>query len=297
MGDLERFVPVSNGTRIFARERGSGPPILLCDGLGCDGYIWNALLPDLAQDHRVIHWNYRGHGRSDPPSSHADLAVDVMVSDLIAILDAFEVERATVFGHSMGVQLVLQAALDHPERFCGLVLMCGSYGRPLDTFHHNDQLRYLFPSIFKLHQRFSTLTQRLWSAVNDNPIIWDIARHLEMDADKIARDTVRPYFEHLASMDLTVFLATLDQVRLHTVEPRLRELTAPTLVVAGEKDTFTPVWLSRRMARLIADSELLVLDSGSHVAPLEQPELVGIRVRRFLDRVEGPKGTRRASGN
>ena len=57
----------------------------------------------------------------------------------------------------------------------------------------------------------------------------------------------------------------------------------PILIIAGQKDTFTPAWLSRRMARLVPDAQMLLVPLGTHVAPLEQPELIELRLSRFLE--------------
>jgi pimeloyl-ACP methyl ester carboxylesterase len=122
------------------------------------------------------------------------------------------------------------------------------------------------------------------------------AMHAEVEGRLLTRRSFKPYFKHLASMDVSVFVGMLDKVRHHTVEDRLHEISAPTLIVAGQNDTFTPAWLSRRMVRLIPDSELLMVPLGSHVAPLEQPELIELRLTRFLEdrlRADKPRPRRR----
>ena len=63
--DRERFVEAEDGTRLFVEERGEGDPaIVLTDGIGCDGFAWRYLVPRLSERHRVVHWHFRGHGRS-----------------------------------------------------------------------------------------------------------------------------------------------------------------------------------------------------------------------------------------
>jgi pimeloyl-ACP methyl ester carboxylesterase len=70
----------------------------------------------------------------------------------------------------------------------------------------------------------------------------------------------------------------------HSAEEWLTEIDVPVLVVAGEKDTFTPASLSNWMVKQIPDGELMMVAGGSHVAPIEQPELVGERIRAFVER-------------
>jgi pimeloyl-ACP methyl ester carboxylesterase len=109
-----------------------------------------------------------------------------------------------------------------------------------------------------------------------------------------ARDFA-PYFEHLAGMDVQIFTRLLERLQEHSVEDRLEHIRVPTLVIAGERDTFTPVWLSHRMQMLIPDSEILVVPGGTHVAPLELPELLALRLERFFDERIRP-GLRRRRG-
>ncbi|MEM6732057.1 MAG: alpha/beta hydrolase, partial [Myxococcota bacterium] len=281
MKERERFITVGDGQRLFSTEVGAGPPVLLCDGLGCDGYIWQHLRPALAREHRVIHWHYRGHGKSDSPRVWSELAVPTLIRDMIAVLDAYEVERCTLIGHSMGVQVILQAAVDHPQRFDAVIPMCGSYGRPLDTFYGTDTMLHVLPVVLEASERFTGLGQRLWSAVNEWPVAREFARTREMGA--VAFEQVRPYFEHMAGMDMRVFFRTLAHLRDHSVEGALDQIRMPTLIIAGEHDSFTPVWLSRKMARLIPNAELVVVSGGSHVTPLEEPGLVEEHVLEFLD--------------
>jgi pimeloyl-ACP methyl ester carboxylesterase len=99
----------------------------------------------------------------------------------------------------------------------------------------------------------------------------------------VRQSDLGPYFQHLAGMDPRVFARVATSANDHTVEERLGEVAAPTLIIAGERDTFTPVWLSRRMHTLTPGSELMVVPGGTHVAPLEIPELLHLRVERFLD--------------
>jgi pimeloyl-ACP methyl ester carboxylesterase len=298
----ERWVRSFDDTELFVRVSGTGTgvPIVLCDGLGCDGFIWRKLKPTLEQTHTVVRWHYRGHGQSKRPKELTALGIDALRRDLLADLDDLAADRAILFGHSMGVQVILDAAIECPERVVGLVPVCGSYGRPLDTFHDNGILNIAFPWLRDLVRRHPRLAQRLWTATMTSELSYQFAMRAEVDGRLLTRATFKPYFDHLAAMDVRVFTSMLDQVREHTVEHRLHEVNVPALIVAGERDTFTPVWLSRRMARLIRGAELLAVPCGTHVAPLEQPELVELRVQKFLrerlaDAIR-PTRRRKASG-
>ena len=278
----ERFVRSFDGTQLFVSRDGSGPPVLLCDGIGCDGFILRYLRPALRDQYTLIHWHYRGHGESEAPRDPDALGISELRGDLIAVLDALGLERVVLVGYSMGVQLALDFAVRFPGRVAGLVPMCGSYGHPLDTFHDTSLANTLFPYLEALVRRFPEGAQRLWSGLLRSELAYQYGVHFEVEGRLLAREDFQPYFDHLARMDVGIFFRMLEKVRHHSVGQRLHEVSAPTLVVAGERDTFTPVWLSRRMQRLIPGSEILVVPFGTHTAPLEMPELVCMRVSKFL---------------
>jgi pimeloyl-ACP methyl ester carboxylesterase len=73
----------------------------------------------------------------------------------------------------------------------------------------------------------------------------------------------------------------------HTAYDHLPLVKVPTLIVAGTEDTFTPYWLSEEMHARIAGSELLTVPGGTHVAPIEHPELIALRLEKFLAALPG----------
>ena len=108
-----------------------GPtPILLCDGIGCDGYVWRRLRPALT-DCRVLHPHYRGHGRTAAPRDPTRVAIADLADDMVAVLDDARVDQAVLCGHSMGVQVALETRRRHPGRGAGLILIFGAPGNPL----------------------------------------------------------------------------------------------------------------------------------------------------------------------
>lgn len=281
----EQYIPSFDGTPVFVSRGGEGVPVVLCDGLGCDGFIWRYLKPRLAERHHVVHWNYRGHGRTRVPWDHPHLGIDTMRRDLLTLLDELELPQVVLLGHSMGVQVIFEFALQHPDRVLGVVPICGSYGRPLDTFHDNRALGVAFPYLHAGVRRFPRASQLFWNVANTLDLTYELATRLEVDGRVVSRPDFQPYFDHLRRMDIRTFMRVLDDVRHHTVEDRLPQLRAPTLIIAGDRDTFTPVWLSRRMARIIPGAELLVVPHGSHIAPIEHREVLEMRVERFLRRI------------
>jgi pimeloyl-ACP methyl ester carboxylesterase len=277
------FLTVPDGASLYYQVQGEGEPgVVLCDGLGCDGFVWKYLAPYLAREHRLLRWHYRGHGRSSLPRERERIGMLYTCDDLCRVMDAAGLDKAVLFGHSMGVQVALEFHRRCPSRVLGLVLACGSYGTPLDTFHDADWLKQLFPLIRFTVERFPRHVAQLIRALVSTEVAMQVALAVELNRSLLSQSDLVPYFTHLANMDPVVFVRTLESAAHHSAWDHLPHVHVPTLVIAGEHDKFTPAWLSRRMAAHIPHAELLMVPEGSHVAPLEHQQLVESRVERFL---------------
>jgi pimeloyl-ACP methyl ester carboxylesterase len=280
-----------DGTRLHWTEVGSGSPaVLLTDGIGCAGFVWRHLESALARRHRIIHWNYRGHGRSARPRDPYRVTVDDCVEDLLCVLDAAGEPRAVLVGHSMGVQVSLEVHRRAPERVVALLLVCGAPGHPLDTFHDSTALKLVFPFARGAVERHPTLARIVFKAVVPTEFAIELALTHEVNRARVDRADLVRYFGDLAQIDPLLFVRMLASASETDSADHLPEVDVPTLVLAGEKDSFTPVHLSKAMHTAIPGAELAVVPGGTHITPLEYPALVARHVRRFLARVLGPAG-------
>src|SRR4051795_13001529 len=120
---------------------GSGPAVLLIMGLGLPGAAWWRTVPVLARSARVITFDNRGSGRSDSPSGPYSIAD--MAADAVAVLDAAGVERAHVYGTSMGGMIAQELVLGHPDRVHALVLSATSPGGAAATPPDAETIAFL----------------------------------------------------------------------------------------------------------------------------------------------------------
>lgn len=284
----EGFLQTRDGASLWFEGRGQpgAAPAVLNDGLGCDGFIWRYLWEPLAAKRRVMHWNYRGHGRSGVPDDDSRIGVQYTTEDLALLMDAEQLDSAVLFGHSMGVQVCLEFHRRYPSRVKGLVLICGSYGTPLDTWHDHTLMRVAFPYFKAAVERVPELARVIASRVINTQLAIEVAIRTELNPALIKPNDFAPYMEHLAKMHPLYFVRTLDSLKDHSAWDHLPNVDVPTLVVGGEGDRFTPVWLSQRMADFIPGAEFVYVPGGTHTAPLERPGLVNAAIERFLrDRV------------
>lgn len=282
--DQEIWVESELGTQLWAASVGQGPCVVLCDGLGCDGFIWKHIINDLKRDHQVIRLHYRGHGRSGIPKNLGDMNVPGLANDVARVLDAFGVESCVLAGHSMGVQVLLEHTLyaNPNERIKGLALLCGAAGRPLHSFKNSSVGHSVLPFILRLADIYPGQLRTLWPFLLKNPLALEFARYFEINRFLMSSAEMRPYLDRLAEMEPRVFLAMLEHAAEHSVEPQLHRISLPTLIVAAEHDTFTPLSRSVEMSEEMPNSQLFVLPSATHTGPLEWPELLNLRIRKFL---------------
>ena len=116
----------SSGVKIFYTVQGSGTPVVLIHGLHSSGTMnWTmpGITAALAQNHRVIVMDCRGHGKSDKPETDAAYGT-TMAEDVVALLAHLDIRKAHIVGYSMGGMIALKTAVLHPERVQSL-LLCG----------------------------------------------------------------------------------------------------------------------------------------------------------------------------
>ncbi|MEA2284579.1 MAG: hypothetical protein QOJ21_622 [Solirubrobacteraceae bacterium] len=114
-------VALPDGTRLHVAEAGAGPPLILLHGWPQHWWAWRRLLGPLAQEHRVICPDLRGLGWSDAPPG--DYAKEAWASDVLALLDALDLDGVAIAGHDWGGLVALMAALRAPERLSSVAAM------------------------------------------------------------------------------------------------------------------------------------------------------------------------------
>jgi pimeloyl-ACP methyl ester carboxylesterase len=296
----EKVVIAGDGTRLYARETrtiggmgddkggASGVPMLCANGIGVSTIFWKYLEQHFPQTRPVITWDYRGHGNSEFPRDLDDLTIEASAGDMAKVLAAFGHERAIVLGHSMGCQVIYTFAHLYPEKTAMLVPILGGYGRPVHSFLDAE-----LPSLigFMIGHRLTTLMpnvlqrgqQRMLTGKRGRRIASKLARLSGLvHADRMPQVDLDAYLNHFGSFPPLVFFRMAEKMASHTAEPWLPSITAPALVIAGERDLFTPLHLSELAADRMPNARLFVLQEGSHAAIVEQPELIHAEIEATI---------------
>ena len=278
------FAAGRDGTRIHVRRQSGPSPVtaILSDGIACDGFIWKYLWDDLARFLSVAHWNYRGHGRSALPVEPAAVELVDLAHDLDAVRRTLGDDEVVLFGHSMGCQVVLEAFRLRREKVRGLVLVCGSSGRITHTFKGSNVMAQVLPSIIARVEAFPEIARAIWSRVPPEIALQVALLTGEVDKAAIRPEDLMPYMKHMVDIDVPMFLRMLRSAGEHSAADILPQIDVPALVIAGDRDTFTPPQYAEEMAAAIPQSELFMVQGGTHVVPLERKEMVAARVEKFL---------------
>jgi len=279
-------VAAPDGTRLYLRQS-AGPrelTALFCDGIACDGFIWKYLWDDLFERTSVAHFHYRGHGRSSAPANPDRIDVAAHAADADSVRRALGDPEVILVGHSFGTQVALEAYRLRPDRVRALIFVCGSFGRVTYTFKNTDMLASVLPDMMGFVDRYPRIGRALWSNVPPSVAIRMAELTGDIDVSRVKVEDVEPYFQHVTRLDFAMFLRMLRAAGEHSAEDLLPSIAVPVLVVAADKDSFTPPDVSRAMAEAIPGAELALLPGGSHLLPLERHEELAKVVGDFLDR-------------
>ncbi len=248
---------------LFFTDVGDGPPLLLLHGLGSCGDDWLFQTPEFSTRFRVIAPNLRGHQPSSliaGPITVADLAADIA-----ALMDVLDVAAAHVVGLSLGGLVAQQLAIDFPRKVKRLVLT--------NAFAH------LWPTSLR---EVVILSRR--AIVSALLPLTATARIVA--ADLFSRPEQLPYrqavLDRIAANDARSYRYLVGAIRRFDTRRQLDRITAPTLIVTGDRDNVVPRGCQQQLANGIPDSRWIVVKDSGHVTPIDQPEEFNRIVLPFL---------------
>lgn len=281
LGEM-REITSFDGTRLAVQTAGVGPPVVLVNGLGGTFAAWRLQIEEFMGTRRFVSWDYRGIYRSAAPADRTRVTVDDHVRDLEAVLAAESIDAAVFMGWSMGVQVALEFYRRAPTRFRGLVLINGTFGHPFKTAFNWPLARFVLPRLLRLAETRVGAFQPLLQALVRQPRILGLLKSLRLAAPSLHEQLFRDLAAEYANMDFRLYIAILLALADHDAQDVLPTIAAPTLIITGQRDFFTPPGLAKRMADRIPGAELLEVKLGTHYTPVEFPDVVNLRLKKFF---------------
>lgn len=258
---------------------GAGPPLLLIHGLGASHVIWEDLEPQLLPHFQVLTLDLRGAGQTTE-TEEVPLSLALWSEDVRALLEALEIRRPVVVGHSLGAGIAMKYVLQWPEDVEALVLM-GADARLSSLGPRFAQAADLIDEI-----GLERWVDEVWS---NNPPLSKAS--LERSPDLFDR-----YRAMVLANDQANYVRTCRSFTgLEDLTARLRDVRCPALVVSGGDDDRTVPASGKALASQLPQSHFVELPGVGHTMPTEAPELVGDAILKFMGELLASAGSDHAT--
>ena len=259
------FVPVSDGGRIHAVERGQGPPVVLVPGITLNVATWAPQLRQLSRRHRVIAVSQRGHGQS--AAGEEGYTFERLADDLLEVLAALDLRDAVLCGHSMGgmvSQLLAARRLEELRPHVSRLVLVATSAGPVAygpfvaamTFAAERALR-------RAERRGGGLFP------GDDLGVWATRMGFGARPSPADIELTRSMIDVMSPVALAALVPTL---LAYDVREQLEMVDLPAQVVVGSRDLLTPPRTARVIASRLAGAELTVLPGCGHMVMLERAD-------------------------
>lgn len=265
------------GYRTNVHDNGKGFPVMLIHGSGPGVTAWanwRLIMPELAQQHRVVAPDMLGFGYSERPET-PNYCRDSWVEHAIGVLDALGIEQADLVGNSFGGGIALALAIKYPQRVRRLVLM-GSAGVSFPITKGLDEVWGYEPS-------FASMRRLMDVFAYDRNLVTDELAELRYQA------SIRPGFqESFAQMFPAPRQRWVDG--LASDPAAIRAVDHETLVIHGREDLVIPLQTSLDLVNLIKRAQLHVFGQCGHWTQIEHAGRFARLVNDFLNEADTAAG-------
>jgi pimeloyl-ACP methyl ester carboxylesterase len=266
-----------SGVHLYYERHGSGSPLVLIAGTGCDHVFWTLQVPAYASRHEVILLDHRGAGRSHAPKEVETYTSAALADDLDELLQFLDIDAAHIAGHSLGSCVAQELALRRPDRVLSLQLHA-TWGRA-DTWL---QRAFIGTTRYPLERGDLQATFKVVT-------MWMLSpAYLETWQPQRVADMVTAAFINNPNLRADEgMLGHLRADEVHDSFDRLGQISVPVLVTAGEWDVLIPPRYGEEVARRIPGAEFHVFpgERSSHAYPWEMEAEFNRVTSEFLERV------------
>ena len=257
-------VKLKTGIKMRYAEQGDekGEPVILIHGFTDSWFSYSRVLPLLDKKYRVYAIDQRGHGESDRPLK--GYAMKDFAADILAFMDAKNITKATVVGHSMGSFVAMQTVLDAPQRIEKLVLIGTA------TTARNDVTLDLQKSVGNLK----------------DPINEKFVRDFQVStsAQTLPGEFLNEVVKQSMKLPARVWQAALAGVMAEDYKPKLAKIKTPTMILWGDKENIFLRGEQELLKAKIVNSILKVYPETGHSPHWERPEAFVRDLNEFLNK-------------
>ena len=259
----------ANGIRIHYETDGSGPPVVLVHGLGGTGMdVWKKQAAPLAGEFHVVTYDQRGCGRTTV--TPGPYTVELLATDLDALLDGLGLDRVALVGHSAGGGLVLHYAATRPARVAavagvGAVVELAEPGR----------------------EAMEARAQAVEGGDMAGVAVTVATNGMAPSFREAHPEEFQEWISLLGSNDPSGYAAHCRAIVAMAGNADLARVEAPAVLVAGELDQASPLAVNRDNATRLPNAELVEIADCAHIIPWEKPDELLAALQPFLRRAAG----------
>jgi 3-oxoadipate enol-lactonase len=262
-----------NGATLFYSEQGGGDEaetLVFSHGLLMDSSMWDLLLPLFSPHYRVICFDHRGQGQSEHSGRGFD--IDQLVQDAAALIQAISKTPVHYVGLSMGGMVGMPLAVRHPALLKSLVLLNTS----AQAEPKHRKAKYAAMKLIVKLVGTKPLARKIMPMMFGKSML----KNPEQQA------LVGQWQRKVAGLKKTILGPVSGVVDRRDITQELKQIRCPTLIIAGEEDTVTPVSCARHMHQHIAHSKLHIIAQCGHGSALEKPDVVADAMKDFYSKMD-----------
>jgi pimeloyl-ACP methyl ester carboxylesterase len=256
----------SNGIQLYYEASGAGFPVVLLHPFPAHHGFWNDIAPKMGSRYRLLRPDLRGHGHSETGEGAATIAKHA--SDVLRLLEIEKIPKAAFVGVSIGGYILFDFWRKHRERVAGLVLSNTRAEADTDQGRANR-----LKSIEDTRVRGTA------------PFLDAQIQNLIGESTRRNRPDIVARARAMMQMMTVEGLRAVQQGMAERPDSvaTLRGIDVPTLVIAGEEDTLTPLSNAQLMHQHIPGAKLAVISRAGHYAAMENPDEFARPLRQFLE--------------
>jgi 3-oxoadipate enol-lactonase len=251
--------------KFFYQDLGTGFPVVMVHGMGSDHTVWDGILPYLKENYRVLAVDLRGHGKSS--KTPGPYSIKLFSNDIKQFIEALDIDQAHFIGHSMGGAIIQELTLQNPGKINSLTL--------ISSFAYIDShLQEILMNLLKIvsNDGYNAFFDACLKLANTPEFI-----EKNKELFRIIRDSNGQIISIPAITDTINACLNID------FRSSLKNITNPTMIIAGKNDIFTPPYHGIKIKNMISNSKIEIMNDTCHNLILEKPYDTYLIINRFLD--------------
>jgi len=257
--------------KLAYHRSGSGEPIVLVHGITTYSFIWASVVPALETDYDVVSLDLLGCGESDMPLD-VSYSIHAHAERLYGFLHELGIGKCHLVGHDLGGGIAQIFGVNHPEMLYDMTLI--------------NPVGYDFWPVQPITALRTPIVRQLMMASFDLGTFRMVVRrgfyHKELVTNELMDRFMMPMHTSEGRKAFMHFARCLDNHNLTEIEDDLRRLDLPVLIVRGDADPYLSAMIAERLHAEIPGSRLTRIETASHFAQMDEPEVVASTLLDFV---------------